>query len=105
MIIVLATIESTVGDIAALRETIIALEVETRKEPGNISYTFNTQVANPNVIEVVERWETLDALAYHLKTPHVAEFTGTMANHPPKSMVANAYDVAKEVEIPMPSLH
>lgn len=103
MIIVLATIESTVGDIDALRETIIALEVATRKEPGNISYSFNTQVANPNVIQVVESWETLDALAYHLKTPHVAEFTGTMANHPPKSMVANAYDVAKEVAIPMPS--
>ena len=103
MIIVLATIESTVGDIDALRETIIALEVATRKEPGNISYSFNIQVADPNVLQIVESWETLDALAYHLTTPHVADFSAAMANHPPKSMVAKAYDVAKEVEIPMPS--
>lgn len=103
MIIVLATIESTVGDIDALREAIINIEVATRKEPGNISYSFSAQLANPDVIQIVECWDTLDALAYHLKTPHVAEFTGVMAKHPPKSMVANAYDVAREVEIPMPS--
>lgn len=103
MIIVLATIESTTEDIDALRETIIGLEVETRKEPGCISYSFNLQIANPNVIQIVESWETLDALAYHLTTPHVEKFGGAMANHPPKSMIANAYDVAREVEIPMPS--
>ena len=101
MIIVLATIESTVVDIEALREAIMALEVATRNEPGNISYSFNTPMGNPSVIQIVERWETLDALALHLQTPQVAEFTGAMETHPPKSMVANAYDVAGEVEIPM----
>ncbi len=103
MIIVLVTLESTIEDIDALKETIIALEVATREEPGCISYNFSIQIANPNVIQIVENWETLDALAYHLTTPHVEKFGEAIAQHPPVSMVANAYDVAKEVEIPMPS--
>ena len=102
MIVVLATIHSSEEDIQALRQAIIDVESATLTEPGNLSYSFNVSISDPDKIQIVETWETIDALAAHLTTPHVAAFQGAVAANPPKGMEAHAYDVAKEVEIPMP---
>ena len=102
MIIVLATVESSVEDIQALRQAIVDMEAASAKEPGNISYSFSAQIANPNTLQVVECWESTQALAAHFNTPHMAAFNEVMAKYPPKSVTAQAYDVAREVEIPMP---
>ena len=103
MIIVLATVESTAEDIDALREAIIAMEAASLKEQGNIAYSFGQQISNPHVLKISECWESLEDLANHFKTPDMAAFNQAMMNNPPKSVVANAYDVANEVEIPMPT--
>jgi quinol monooxygenase YgiN len=46
---------------------------ESRKEKGNRAYDLSRSGKNPNEYLVYERWETLDALAAHLKTPHFQE--------------------------------
>ena len=102
MVIVLATIESTAEDIAALEDAIIEMQRATATEPGNISYDFTVEIGNKNNIKVIERWETLEDLAAHFHTPHMAEFNAAMVNHPPKNVIGNAYEIEKEVPIPMP---
>jgi quinol monooxygenase YgiN len=43
---------------------------ESRKEKGNRAYDLSRSTKNPNEYMVYERWETLAALAAHLKTAH-----------------------------------
>lgn len=101
MIIVLATVESTAEDISTLRDAIVAMEKATATEAGSISYTFTTEIGNPDTIRVIEQWESMDALAAHFGTPHMATFNETMASYPPKSISAKVYEVAQELELPI----
>jgi (4S)-4-hydroxy-5-phosphonooxypentane-2,3-dione isomerase len=59
---------------------------ESRKEKGNRAYDLNRSTKNPNEYLVYERWETLAALAAHLKTPHFLEAAaaiGDLGDGPP----------------------
>jgi len=83
MICVLATIEAGEG----LRDDLLALfrdlVPKVRAEKGCIEYTpmidtpsrLDVQGAlRPNVVVMVEKWESVEALHAHLATPHMAEF-------------------------------
>ena len=101
MIIVLATVESTTEDIENLRQAILDMQTATTEtEPGNISYTFTTEIANPGTMRIVEQWESMEALKAHFATPHMADFQKAMAGFPPKSMDVKLYEVAQELEFP-----
>jgi autoinducer 2-degrading protein len=43
----------------------------TRKEKGNLVYQLNRDVKKPGHYCVYERWQNLDALDAHLKSPHL----------------------------------
>ena len=101
MIIVLATVESTIEDIENLRQAILDIQsATTSTEPGNISYTFTTELANPGTLRIVEQWQSMDALKEHFATPHMASFQTAMAGFPPKSMDVKIYEVAQELPFP-----
>lgn len=42
----------------------------TRKEPGNISYSFYEESSDPNSFIYFEEWQSYEALATHLALPH-----------------------------------
>jgi len=46
----------------------------TEAEPGNVSYTFSTDLTDPDVIHLFEEWEDEEALAAHFTLPHMADF-------------------------------
>lgn len=46
----------------------------TRKEAGCIAYTFHTQVEDPNVFFVFEKWESMAHLDAHFEQPHTKTF-------------------------------
>jgi quinol monooxygenase YgiN len=59
---------------------------ESRKEKGNRAYELSHSTKNSNEYVLYERWENLDALAAHLKTPHfleVAAALGSLGDGPP----------------------
>jgi quinol monooxygenase YgiN len=80
MICVIATIETIAGRRDDLLAVFRGLAPTVRAEKGCIEYVpmidtpsgFGT--VRPNVVTVVEKWESLAALEAHLKTPHMAEF-------------------------------
>jgi quinol monooxygenase YgiN len=101
MIIVLATIESTIEDIENLRQAIIDIQIATTtKEPGNISYIFNVELTNSGNLQIIEQWQSMDALQEHLATPHMADFKKAMAGFPPKSMNVKVYEIEQELPFP-----
>ena len=100
MIIVLATIESRAEDIDKLRQAIVDMQTATATEPGSISYVFTTDIASPDVVRVIEKWQSMDDLKAHFATPHMATFQQEMAQYPAKSMDVKVYEVAQELEFP-----
>jgi quinol monooxygenase YgiN len=93
MIVVNVVIESTAADIDAVREAIATMETLSRAESGCDEYTFSVELNNPNVLRVTERWESMEALAAHGASAHMADFQKTMAAHPPKGMKVRYYKV------------
>ncbi|HPK54226.1 MAG TPA: putative quinol monooxygenase [Smithellaceae bacterium] len=83
MICVIATLTLKEGKrdayLAELRKIIPAV----RKEEGNIEYGPYTDLASgfpvqppvrPDVVSIVEKWESLDALKKHMTAPHMGPY-------------------------------
>ena len=46
----------------------------TQKEDGCLTYCFYVDITNQRRFRVYEEWTSEEALAAHMKTPHMAEF-------------------------------
>lgn len=100
MIIVAVEAEVEESAISGVRDAIDRMEEQSRKEAGCLTYAFSTDINNPNTIRVFERWESMEALQAHFKTPHMAEFNKALAELQPKSLDIKAYEVTREVPLP-----
>ena len=87
MIHVIATIETAPG----MREDFLAafaeLVPDVRAEPGCLEYgpaiDLATSIADQpapreNVVTVIEKWESVEALRKHLEAPHMARYRRTV---------------------------
>ena len=92
MIVVLVKIQSTSADINAVKSAVQAMEAASREEDGCIDYTFSVELNDPDVLRVTERWESMEALAAHFQSPHMAEFQTTMGAHPPRDMQVSFFN-------------
>ena len=46
----------------------------TRAEPGNTDYRFSIDAEDPSRINLLEIWESEEAIDAHMSTPHLAAF-------------------------------
>jgi quinol monooxygenase YgiN len=85
MIHVIATIEVAAGKREAFLAEFHRLVPKVRAETGCIEYGPAVDVASgiavqsalrDNVVVILEKWESLDALKAHLSAPHMAEYRG-----------------------------
>jgi len=85
MIYVVATIELAPGKRDAFLEEFRKLVPLVREEQGCIEYgptiDFETNISaqgevRPNVVTVMEKWDSIDALEAHLIAPHMVEYRG-----------------------------
>ena len=68
--------------LAAIGECVAA----TRAEPGNLDYRMSPDLDDPNRLNILERWESQEALDAHLAAPHMATFlTAIGLINPPTS--------------------
>ncbi|WP_165044889.1 putative quinol monooxygenase [Adlercreutzia sp. ZJ138] len=71
-----------------VRESQIDEFVETGKQmiqisqndAGNVHYTLNRNVQNPNVFVILEMWESQEALAAHMETSHFKKYAPLMGS-------------------------
>lgn len=100
MITITAIIESAAADIEALRDAFAEMETASRGEEGCHDYTFLQELSDPDVLRINERWESMEALAAHFATPHMAKFNAAIAAHPPKSMELSIHELGDALEMP-----
>lgn len=83
MIHVIATIELVPGRREAFLQAFREVVPKVLAEPGCLDYgptvDFETNIpaqgpARENVVTIVERWKSIDALQSHLMTPHMLDY-------------------------------
>ena len=77
--------------VAAAREQI----VETRKEPGCISYDFYESQTEPNTFVFNERWKSKEAIDFHFQTPHIKKFMSVLPSCVAEPPVIELVEVAR----------
>jgi len=100
MLIVAAEVTVEKGAVEKVRDALLTMETETRKESGCQVYAFSVDVNDPCMVRIFERWDDMAALEAHFATPHMAAFGGAIAQIQPKNMAVKVYDVASEVPLP-----
>ncbi len=100
MLIVAAEVSIEAGATDAVKEELRTMETESRKEPGCQTYAFSVDVNDPETLRITERWDSMDDLEAHFKTPHMAAFGAAMAQIKPKGMDVKIYEIAKELALP-----
>ncbi len=80
MLVIAGTIriDPTKRDEAA--KAALAIMKETHKEEGNLAYAFSADLEDEGLIYIFEKWESQEALDFHFKTPHMAEFQAVVGS-------------------------
>lgn len=100
MLVVLGVITVKPETIAGVKDAICTMETETLKEPGCDSYAFSVSISDPGTIHIAERWQSMDDLAAHFQTPHMAALNTALGSVEILGMDVNVYDVAGELPLP-----
>ena len=89
------------------REELVALlermQNDSRREEGCLRYGFFAAVEDPQSFVAVEEWADMDALAAHLRTPHVGRLIaaiGEMAET--ERFEIAAHEIARTGPLPLP---
>ena len=99
MIVVQVEVIVEPGSASKVVDAVKAMETATRKEAGCLKYAFSVDIADPGMIRVTERWESVDAIKAHMTSPHMAEFNKAVMALQPKGLDIKAYEVAREVPL------
>ncbi len=80
------------AEIERLRAAAIKMMDATKMaETGCLEYAYAIDLAEHNLLRVIERWTDEAALTAHFATPHMAEFGQAMADANIKAMLVKAY--------------
>ncbi len=94
MIVIAGTIEIDPKNLAEAKQAAVVMMAETRKEPGNITYAFSGSFEDDGILHVFEHWKSQEALDFHFKTPHMAEFQQKLGGLGVKGMAVQKYQVS-----------
>ena len=73
MIIVTGQVKFAEGEIQRLTPAFRMNIQATQGEAGCARYAYGVDVADPNLLHVVEEWSDEEAVNSHMNTPHMAE--------------------------------
>jgi len=68
------------GDFENVRAAAEAQIASSRAEDGCIDYTYSLDVLDPQIMRVLERWKSWDALEAHFKEPHMDAWRAALAD-------------------------
>ncbi len=92
MIIVTGEVRFAQGEIARLTPAFKLNIQATRAEPGCARYAYAVDLADPNLLHVVEEWSDEEAVNAHMNTPHMAELMTVMGSAQIEAISINAYE-------------
>ena len=94
MIVIAGTIRIDPAKKEAAAAAALEIMRETQEEEGNIAYAFSQDLADEGLIHVFEKWESQEALDFHFKTTHMAEFQKKMGEFGVQGMEIEKFEIA-----------
>ncbi|MEI6641873.1 MAG: putative quinol monooxygenase [Novosphingobium sp.] len=92
MIIVMGKLRIDAEAIEAALPAARKVVAATQSEDGCIQYDYSRDISDPEIFHITERWTSREALAAHLKTPHVAEWIAVLSGMTMKERNIRIYD-------------
>jgi quinol monooxygenase YgiN len=92
MIIVTGQVRFADGEIERLKSAFKMNIQATCAEPGCARYAYAVDVADPNLLHVVEEWSDEEAVNAHMNMPHMAELMTALASAKIETLSINAYE-------------
>ena len=80
MILIAGTISLDPDKVDEALAAIVPLMEGTHAEDGCIEYVLSADPVTPGCIRIFEKWESDEALAAHMKAPHMAVFQGKLGD-------------------------
>jgi len=99
MIIVEGWIKFAAGEADRIVDAGRKMVEETNKEAGCLLYAFSRDLSDPDLIRVSERWENMEALGAHGKTPHMAEFNKAIGAAKREGADVRAYEAEEKMKL------
>lgn len=76
VVVVLARITAKPGKEDAVRQELMNVVRETRKEAGSVKFEAHQSTEDPRLFVVYENWTRRQDIDDHIATPHVQRFLG-----------------------------
>ena len=92
MIIVTGQVRFADGEIQRLSSAFRTNIQATRAEAGCARYAYGVDVADPNLLHVVEEWSDDAAVTAHMNAPHMAELMSALGTAKIEAISINAYE-------------
>lgn len=92
MIIVTGQVRFAAGEIARLKDALEKNIAATRAEAGCARYNYSVDIADPDLLHVIEEWSDEEAIAEHMASPHMAELMGALGSAKLETISINAYE-------------
>jgi quinol monooxygenase YgiN len=96
MIIIAGTLTFDPAKADALAEGFDKMQAASLAEPGCLAYDYYLHRSEPGVVLMFEKWESDEALAAHMQSPHMAEFGQVMGTIGIKGADVKKYSGATE---------
>lgn len=87
------------GDFEKVRAAAEAQINASRAEGDCIDYTYALDVLDPQIMRVLERWESWDALNVHFRQPHMEPWRAALAEVDFLERSLRAHEVAETREV------
>ena len=100
MLIVLAEARIDPSQFDKVRALARPMILASRAEPGCVSYDYATDLLEPSLVRIVERWKDWQALNDHFATPHMAGFVQALRELKPASVTVKCYELGAEQKMP-----
>lgn len=94
MVIVLAQATARPEHRAELAQAFVDASILSRKDPGALAYSFQSDLEDANSFTAIEQWETRGDLDAHLATPHVADLIAGLQGKVTGPPVITVYEVS-----------
>ncbi len=96
MIIIEGSVKIPEGAWEGARPVMEKMILASRAEAGCIEYAYCHDLLDPNVMRIIERWKSREALAEHFAMPHMAEFRAALATIGPTDFSVRMYEAEPE---------
>ncbi|HTU10211.1 MAG TPA: putative quinol monooxygenase [Allosphingosinicella sp.] len=92
MIIVTGEVRFADGEMARLAPVFRMNIQATRAEAGCARYAYAVDLADPNLLHVIEEWSDEEAVNAHMNAPHMADLMTAMGSARIEAISINAYE-------------